>query len=41
MEDDGHDESVQTQHLREDKNQDHSHEELGLLGGTPHTWDYI
>ena len=35
-EDEGHDEAVQTQDLGEDQDQDHAHEEPGLLGRTPH-----
>lgn len=34
---DGHNESIQTQHLSEDENEDHTHEEAGLLGCPPHS----
>ena len=33
---DGHDEPVQTQHLGEDQDEDHSDEESGLLRRAPH-----
>lgn len=35
-EDEGHDETVEPQHLGEDQDEDHAHEEPGLLGGAPH-----
>lgn len=35
--DEGHDEAVEPQHLGEDQNEDHAHEEPGLLSGAPHT----
>lgn len=34
--DEGHDEAVKPQHLGEDQDQDHAHEEPRLLGGAPH-----
>lgn len=34
--DEGHDEAVEPQHLGEDQDEDHAHEEPGLLGGAPH-----
>ncbi|CAG5897624.1 unnamed protein product, partial [Menidia menidia] len=34
--DEGHDEPVEPQHLGEDQDQDHAHEEPGLLGGASH-----
>ncbi|KAG7266685.1 hypothetical protein CRUP_038073 [Coryphaenoides rupestris] len=35
-EDEGYDEAVEPQHLGEDEDQDHAHEEAGLLGCAPH-----
>lgn len=32
----GHDEAVKPQHLGEDQDEDHAHEEPRLLGGAPH-----
>ena len=34
--DEGHDEAVQPQDLGEDEDQDHAHEQPGLLGRAPH-----
>lgn len=34
---DGNDETVETQYFREDKNQDHTDKQAGLLSGTSHT----
>lgn len=35
-EDEGHDQAVEPQHLGEDQDEDHAHEEPRLLGGAPH-----
>lgn len=36
-EDQSHDETVEAQHLREDEDQDHAHEQSWLLGSAPNT----
>lgn len=35
-EDEGNDETVEAEHFREDEDEDHAHEEPGLLGSAPH-----